>query len=673
MADLSSIGISGLITTKTALATVSHNIVNADTEGYSRQRVDATAVDPVRFGSSYVGSGVQVNGISRSSNQYVVDQLRRDTQNYNSYDAYYSFAVRVDSLLGDEATALTPSLQSYFNSLQDLSNDPTSVPVRQVLLSEGRSLSNRFNTVFDQVNQQNEALNNDLAAVCSQISEIAAGIADINRAVKVAASARPGQLPNDLLDRRDAALRELSELVGISVITNKDNTVNVALGTGQTLVVDDSTFRLRAVNQNSGLSRNDILLGTENAPLSEMVTITDKLTGGRLGGLLNVRNELIDPVFNEIGRLALGVADRVNEQHRLGMDVKSNLGGDFFTAINNSALESARVAASVTNTGNAELSCTIDDTSKLKATNYLLRYDGTQYSLIDTAESQTVATFVPPPAPGAFPITAEGFTFNMLSGTPQAGDTYLVTPCRLGAQEIGMKISSTEQIAAALPVRTTTALSNTGSGYVEEVTMTNTDDPITGSAFVTARAVPPVRELVPPYRVVFTSETSYDVFDISAVPATLAGSGIYTQNQGNNLLAQAGITNKGYDVVLNGFPKTGDTFNIEYNGGGIADNRNAKLLAGLRTEKTVGDSTASFSEAYSQVVSGVGTRTRDARVGQEASQSILRQTEAQRDSISAVNLDEEAADLIKFQQAYEATARVIQVTGKLFDALISSV
>lgn len=674
MADLTQIAVTGLITSKSALSTVSHNIVNADTEGYTRQRVDIKNFDPIRIGSSYVGQGALVTGISRISNQFLVDQLRRDTQNFNSYDAYYDFAVRIDSLLGDDATAITPTLQNFFNSLQDLSNDPTSEPVRQVLLSEGNALSNRFNTIYDQLFQQNDALNTSLETVASQVTELAAGIADLNRSITAAAANGTGDQPNDLLDQRDQAIRELSALVGVSVLTNSNNSVDISIGTGQPLVIGEYSYTLQAGSNVNGVDRYNLELVTNNSTIE----VTDQISGGKLGGLLQVRDELIDPVFNELGRLSLVISDTFNEQHRLGMDSNSNLGNDFFYDINSVAAEKGRVSTSSENAGDCALSVTIDDVSVLKAADYSLRFDGTNFTLFDMKTNAVISTFAPPAPPDTVAIASEGISINFNSGAPAAGDIYLISPCRLAASEMGVQISSTDQVAAAFPVRTTMPLSNTGSAYVEQVVITDTTDPVTGAAFASARAVPPVLQLVPPYQIVFTTGTDYEVYDVSglsAVPPTaavLAGTGTIVPSQSNNLLAGAGITDVGYEVIVNGVPTAGDIINIEYNGGGAADNRNVTLLAGLRTAKTV-LSKASYQDTYGQLVSGVGTRTRDASIGQQASQSIMRQTESQRDSISAVNLDEEAADLIKFQQSYEATARIIQVSQQLFDAIINSI
>lgn len=658
MADLAGIALSGLRASQTSLSTVSHNIVNVDTAGYSRQRTELATRIPLQYGSGFIGQGVDVDGITRISNQFVTDQLRRDTQNFNSYNSYYEYAVRMDSLLGDESTAITPTLQSFFDGLEELANDPSSIAARQVLLSEGQALVNRFNTVYDQVYQQNETLNTEMATIASQVTQLAKSIANLNDSIRTVASNNVGQLPNDLLDQRDEAIRQLSELVGVQVVQDGNLTVNVFIGSGQPLVLGGDSYTLSTDTGNSGISRNNVILTAGN----NNQDITAQLSGGRLGGLLQVREELIDPIFNELGRMATVLADTFNDQHQLGMDLNNQIGGLFFGDINSPVAEAQRVSASLDNAGAASLSVTISDVSALTADNYELRFDGANYSLINASSDTTIATFADPGAGGTVVLASEGFTLNFAGGASVAGDSFMITPTRMGAAEISLEIDNVKQVAAAMPVRTQLPQSNTGAGFVENVVVSDT----TAADFATPYT------LTPPYTVVFTSATTYDVIN-STTSAVVVGGVAFTPNQSNGLLQQAGLyPASGYDVVYNGVPALGDQIVMQYNNGGVGDNRNALLLGKLSSTKTIDNGTTTYQIAYGQLVSGVGTRTRDAEVGQEASESIMRQSEAQRESISGVNLDEEAADLMRFQQAYQASARVIQVSSELFDSILNS-
>ena len=659
MAELAGIALSGLRASQTALSTTSHNIVNVDTEGYSRQKTGSVVRTPQQLGGSFVGQGVDIDSVYRVSNQYVVDQLRRDVSSFNSFDAYFEYAVRVDQLLGDESTAITPSLQNFFDSVQDLANDPSSISNRQVLLSNGEALVNRFNTVYEQVFQTNETLNIELDAVTSKITQLAESIATYNQAIKNVYTNNTGELPNDLLDQRDEAIRQLSELVGVQVIPADNLGVSVFVGSGQPLVIGNDSFTLETSATLSGVSRDEVLL-TSGASAQN---ITSLISGGRLGGLLSVRQELIDPVFNELGRMAMVISDTVNEQHQLGMDLDSQLGGLFFSDINSALNEATRIAASATNVGTTSLSVTIDDSAMLGTDDFRLRYDGGtgNYTLFN-ADNSVNAVFADPGVGGTF-TTTEGFTINFNSGAPVDGDEFRVMPTRYGAASMSMQLNNVRQIAAALPVTTNEPLSNTGTGFVDEVVVSDT----TTADFTTTPFA-----LTPTYRVEFTSSTTYDVID-SGTNAIVVPGVAFTPGQPNNLLQQAGLfPASGYDVVYGGSPATNDVVEIGYNNGAVADNRNALLIGDLSLQRTVDNGSVSYQGAYAQLVSGVGTRTNDAGVSQEAAETILSQSQSQWESISGVNLDEEAANLIRFQQSYQASARVIQVSSELFDTIISS-
>ncbi|MCP5015275.1 MAG: flagellar hook-associated protein FlgK [Ketobacter sp.] len=659
MADLAGIALSGLKASQTSLSTTSHNIVNVDTDGYSRQTTGLATRVPQSYGGAFVGQGVDINSIARVSNQYVVDQLRRDVSSFNSFDSYYEYAVRVDQLLGDDSTAITPSLQSFFDAVQDVSNDPASIPNRQVLLSSGEALANRFNTVYEQVFQANETLNIELDAVTSKISQLGQSIASYNQAIQSVYSNNTGELPNDLLDQRDEAVKQLAELIGVDVIQQSNLSLSVFVGSGQPLVIGNESFSVQTVSNSTGLNRKDIIItdGTSSQ------NITDFLSGGRLGGLLSVREDLIDPVFNELGRMSLAVSESFNDQHQLGMDLDNQLGGLFFGDINLPSAQFSRIASNVSNAGTASISVTIDDTNLLTIQDYRLRYDaGTGNYTLFNGNGTTNSTFADPGAGGTF-TTADGFTLNFISGAPANGDNFRVLPTRRGASEMTVDITDVRQIAAALPVSTNLPSANTGGGFVEQVVVSDT----TTVDFATAPF-----SLTPAYRVEFTSATSYDVVD-AGTNAVVVGAVAFTPGQSNGLLSQAGLyPASGYDVVFNGNPGTNDVVEISYNNGGVADNRNALLLGQLSAEKTIAGGTVSYQGAYAQLVSGVGTRTNDAAVSQEAAETILTQSQTQWESISGVNLDEEAANLIRFQQSYQASARVIQVSGELFDTIISS-
>jgi flagellar hook-associated protein 1 FlgK len=379
------------------------------------------------------------------------------------------------------------------------------------------------------------------------------------------------------------------------------------------------------------------------------------MSGGRIGGVLNFREQMLDQASNSLGLTAIGLGTFVNEQHRRGMDLDGVLGLDFFSVAQPQVL---------TVTGNpANVAVAFDDISQLSNADYKLRYIGGTWELSNSLTGQTIP--MTGSGTAADPFIAEGMSIEV-SGAPANGDTYLLRPARDGAIEMQMLLANSRQIAAAAPVRSVVNINNTGSGEISAGTVTVIDNPV----FQTTPG-----QLTPPVLVRFTSGTSYDLYNnTNPVAPVLLEAGIaYDPATGGELFPTPGGLDHGYRMHLSGAPLAGDEFSSEYNTGGIGDNRNALLLAGLASEKLLYADTASVTDSYNRLVANVGTATKQAEISSLAQQRILDQTMATRESISGVNLDEEAANLVRYQQAYQAAAQVIATAGSLFDTLLSAV
>jgi len=382
-----------------------------------------------------------------------------------------------------------------------------------------------------------------------------------------------------------------------------------------------------------------------------------------LGGLIDYRNEILTPAINRLGLVAMGLASTINDQHQLGMDLNGQLGGLFFTGINSAVAEQGRVIASNNNTGTAQITMTIDDVNQVPVEDFTLEYDAgtTTYTLRNNGDNSIVTTFLNPGAPATQTITGQGYTLNFTSGAVADNDSYLLTPTRQAVGVLDKSITDIRQIATAAPITATNDIGNTGTAEITSTVVTDT----TNAAFSVSGA------LNPPIRIEFTGANTYDVIN-DTTNAVIAGGVAYIPNQENNMLAQAGLS-LGYEVSIGGAAVAGDVFSVDYNIGGIGDNRNALTMAAIQTQNVVNNGTSTLQEAYGLLVSEVGTRTNEGQISLGAAQSLLRQTEARIQEVSGVNLDEEAAKLIKFQQSYQASAQIISVANILFDTLIQSV
>jgi flagellar hook-associated protein 1 FlgK len=501
--SLLNIGVSGLLANQAALRTVGHNISNADSPGYSRQSVVQGTTTPQFSGAGFAGTGVEVQSIRRVVDEFAVGQLRLDSSVYHELQTFTDNVDQIDSLLADTTTGLAPGIQSFFASLNAAADDPTSVPIRQLVVSEAEGLVQRFSTIQSRLEQHNSTLNQQLDTTASEITSLARGIAELNKNIVAASGRGQGSEPNDLLDRRDELLRQLSELVSVNVVDKERNAVDVFIGSGQGLVVGNRASQLKAVPGETDPFRNDLAFTSGDV----QQTVTPLISGGRLGGILDFRDQILDETINSVGRLALTIADKVNEQHALGLDLDGLFGGLFFGDINSPENQLGRVLPDKDNNSGNEtrLSVTIDDTNQLTESDYVLSFPGPggqRYVLTRSEDGEVIQKGL---LSGALPdsIEAEGFTINVETGAIQEGDRFLVAPTRYGGRDIAVEIERPERLAVASAISAQASLGNNGSAKILS----------TQAVDVTTPAFSTPGELAPPLVIVFTSAETYDVLD----------------------------------------------------------------------------------------------------------------------------------------------------------------
>ncbi|NMY52385.1 flagellar hook-associated protein FlgK [Pseudomonas sp. WS 5011] len=671
MADLLNIGLSGLAANKTSLAVTGHNITNVNTPGFSRQdTVQATRV-PQFSGAGFIGSGTTLVDIRRSYSEFLSAQVRSSTALSSDVSAYKSQIEQLDSLLAGSTTGITPALQKLFSALQTAAEDPANIPARQLVLSEAEGLAKRFNTVYDRINDQNQFINKQMSAVTDQVNRLATSIASYNDAIAIAGA--NGAQPNDLLDGRDEAIRQLSTFIGVTAVPQDDNTINLFVGSGQPLVVGSNSNSLQVVPGQGDPTRAEVEFVSGGARQG----VTSLLTGGELGGLIRYRAESLDPTLNSLGRLALAVTDQVNTQLGQGLDLKGQVGTALFGDFNDSALATLRARAFSTNTSNVQPALNITNTSVLTTSDYRLEFDGTNYQARRLSDGELMV--VSPNPPAAYPTTlsftdqsgrAQGFELT-LDAAPNSGDKYLLQPTRRGATSISTTLDQPDQLAFAAPVRAEAQLQNRGNGVI-----TQPDLIAAGTSPIDATAISAALPVTLTFNGAgaFESPPGTPAAGLVRVPA-----GAFVSGQPNTYELDLGGGNR-VSFTISGRPESGDSFSLAFNQTGVSDNRNALKLADLQNKQTVGvDPTVtgistgvSFTDGYGDMVERVGTLTAQARQDSEATGAILKQATDNRDSLSGVNLDEEAANLIKFEQYYNASAQVIQVARSLFDTLINT-
>ncbi|MGO1461684.1 MAG: flagellar hook-associated protein FlgK [Oleiphilaceae bacterium] len=679
MAGLIGIGLTGILGHQGALNTTGNNITNANTPGYSRQEVVFETQQGQRTGAGSVGTGVSISEIRRLANEYLVQQVREDSTLTGEQQALNSELSRLDNLLGGETTGLNTALNNFFASLQNAAEDPASLPQRQLVLSEAKQVVNRFQALSQEFIQQRESIKTQMQQGAKDANTLLNNIANLNLAISESPGLAQGKMPNELLDQRDEALRQLSGLVNIQVTKTEGSQVNVSLSNGLSLVVGDSAAQLGTQGSAEDPTRLEFTLTSGGRTLN----IDEQITGGKLGGLRRFDDEALKPAFDELGRIAISISASMNHQHEIGMDLEGDLGGLFFSDVNDLAAQRSRVVANANNQlpRDGQLAVEITDSSKLPAGSWTLQFggDGRSFELIDKASGKVVNQGrLPDPVQSE--ISMPGFNIRVEGGTFNAGDKYLIQPSRNAAESIDLQVSREEDLAFASPVRATSGDQNAGTGEIDQGTMLNVRNPFTGAL------LPGFESSGEMANGPLTIKFEADPGDPSALTYTVTGpppanTVVGTPNQPydpgkiNTVFSgdpADGDDYQGFQFKIKGKPAVGDTFEIGYNSNGISDNRNAELLAGLGTANTMNGGSQSFTEGYAGVVEAVGVKTRQSQFDLEAGKTLLEQSSAQRESASGVNLDEEAGKLIQYQAAYNASAQVISVAQDLFNTLLQT-
>lgn len=505
MGDLLGIGISGLKAQQTALSVTGHNITNAGTEGYSRQTVNFNENTPQFIGGVWTGNGVSVDSIKRVYDEFLTEQMQRDTSIFNEFDTLSLNASQVDSLLADAGTGIQPGIERMFGSLQSVVDDPSSLPARQVLISEANGLVDRFSSINDRLNDQSEIINGQMEVITGQISTIGNAIAELNEQIQFALAASSGSPPNDMLDQRDKLITDLAALVAVETIEQDGSAVNVFIGNGQALVIGNESNEIFTSAGSTDPSRVGIFFRKGEA----VQEITAEITGGQLGGMLDFRESVLEPTINGLGRVAMSINETFNQQHHLGIDFEGSKGGNFFEDINTPRNTYLRAQGDGRNEAPNDrlVSVHITDTSKLTTDNYRVEFPGPGDFIFKVYNDTTNEELETTALTGLLPQTLEidGFELRLEAGSFQAGDKFFLTPTRAGASDIDMKITRPEEVAIASPISTSAAIGNIGSGAISQGTVYDVNTPYLSSE----------GEMDPPIMIRFTSPTSYDVLDNS--------------------------------------------------------------------------------------------------------------------------------------------------------------
>ncbi len=632
--NIFSASLSGLNAAQYEINVTQHNIANANTPGYTRQQVTlGSQAAAAASGAGFLGQGVNVVGIKRLYDQFLTGQVLQQQGLASYQNTYLSSISQINSLVSNTTSGVPNTLTNFFAATNSFANTPASIPARQTVLSAAQSVVDSFQSASQTLFSIATGVSGQISNSVQQINTYATQIASLNASITSAIASNNGQQPNDLMDQRDQLVNQLNQQIGVSTQQQPDGSVSVFVGSGQALVVGGRAMSLQVVQNPNDPGKVDVAY-LNNGKLTTIQQ--SSLQGGTLGAYIAFRDQNLQPAQNALGLVALGFASKINQQNQMGQDLNGALGGNIINAA------PPFVTSGANNTGTGGVTATISNVSAVTTSDYQLKFDGTNYTLTRLSDNTVTSLGT------AAPLTqvVDGVSITAAAGMA-AGDSFTIRPTANAASAIAMLTSDPAKLAAAAPMLASAAVANKGTGTISPGSV-NTPLPLNAN-------------LQAPVSITFSNPpTSYTV--AGAVPA-VAGTVAYTPGQN--------ITYNGWTMQISGAPAAGDVFNVASNLGGTGDNRNALLMAGLQTQNLMSNGTTSLQGVYSQLVGAVGSKTSELTVTSTAQNALVTQAVATQQSVSGVNLDEEAANLLQYQRAYQASAKAMQIANTMFDALMT--
>lgn len=661
MSGLLSLGIRAMFANQAALQAIGQNIANANTPGYSRQQVVLTTPDGQYTGAGFFGKGVDVQTVERSHNAFLTKEA------YSAKSTAYMDMTQAEQLSrlekifppGEEGLGYAAG--QFLNAMVDVTTRPADPSARQVVLGRASELAARFANAGGQMVDLQAGIVSDLRANVSIVNQLSAQIATANDAV--ARSNGSGHSPNDLLDQRDRLISQLSQYIQVTTLPAGDGTVGVFIGGGQRLVLGAQAQQL-AVSQDPYDGSRATLSITEsngNRALDDSV-----LNGGSITALLRYQNTDLQDARNYLGQMASAMAIRVNEQQALGLDLSdpAGKGGPIFGIGATRSLPAATNARNPDGSFTSLVSVSVTNASLLQASAYKLRADPSgvpgAYQLTRLSDGLTRSV--------ADGDSVDGFKIDFTSSAPGVGDSFMIEPVAHAAVDMKRVLDKATGIAAASPITASASVNNKGTATVDSLYAVN-------RALDTAKAPMTIS-----FGALDPGDATRRLYTITMADGSPALSGSWKSGQpiGNEPGAALPV-DLGFELKLNGVPQDGDSVTVNATQFPASNNGNAKAFLNIQTDSFVGRRVqadgsiargATINDAYASAMSEIGSRVQGATYLSGVSTSVASESETLRAGQAGVNIDEEAARLMQYQQGYQASAKVLQVAQTLFDELL---
>lgn len=631
------IGARALTANLSTLQVIGHNIANANTAGYSRQTVQMQTAGYQTLGGNYYGKGVEIASVTRTHSAYLTRESQLAASVAAADNERFSRLQQLETVFPTGANGLGAAVNDMLNAWSDVASSPTNLSARVVVLGRAEELAARLRNMAGGVDAQVHSTQQQMESTVTAVNRLAEDLARVNQRV-IETSGGTGA-PNDLLDQRDALLGELSQLVQISTVQSDDGGLSVFVAGSQPLVLGQRANTLAVTRDPADSTRMGISLMQGNVPQA----IDDSAVGGQLGGLLSFLAQDLPEMQNLLGRMAVALNTEMNSQHQLGQDLKGQSGGNFFVP-----LAPTQATPALSNTGNGAMQTTVVDASALKASDYRVGFAGSTLTVTRLADN--VATSFPA---ASLPVTLDGLRFEVTSGSVQPGDGFVLRPFAEAARNMQLALGSPDRLAVASPVAVKPAATNASGMSIESM-----------------YAVSPSANLTDPVTLTFLANGSFSISGLgpgNPPPDNAGPPASYNYTAGQPLVFN------GWSLTLRGNPNAGDSFTVGPSppGSNPQNAGNARALLALRDQPTFDG--VPLTGGYGALLSAMGTRVQSAQFATNYSGQVAESAENARASVAGVNLDEEAARLLQFQQSYQASAKFLQVAQSTFDILLQTV
>ncbi|AZQ85526.1 flagellar hook-associated protein FlgK [Colwellia sp. Arc7-635] len=657
-------GVSGLLAAQQQLATVGHNIANVNTEGYTRQRAEQGAMLGNVNGGNYIGSGTYVQDITRIYDQFSHKEQLLSQSNLGNADSLSIQLNQLNEIMTFSGDAISGSIDRFYQAMNGIADNPSDLGLRSIALSQAEILASDFNTLNANFDQLEKSTNGEIEQMASKISQISLEIAKINEQVLQNGNLTVAGQPNDLLDKRDQLVGQLGEYTSVNTIQDTHGVMTVMIGNGSTLVAGITPLTVSVQSGDPDPLQTKLQLNSANGK----VALDGSKLGGAIAAKLEYRDEHLVKARSEINRLAMAISETLNQAQSQGLDLDAQTGRDLFTDINGSDMQASRVLDFSANTGSLSASVNITDVSLVPTDEFEVKFDGTDY--IMTNKNDGTISNLGAPGAGTY-ATGFGFEFNENSGAPATEDRFTLRPTENSAALMKVTLTDGKSIAASGTVDVNASANNVSDGAVNIINVT---DPEAARAYTEGTN----SQLTVDVYESGAGTFEYRVYDAAnPPPSPVLDSGTFTGGVPKVINMPPSPATAAFQIEISGTP-TGqgalarEEFTLS-DAFGPGNGRNASFIAATQEQAIVGNSTQTFSQGLAVTTADIGSKASSAQLVAGTAEALFTQAYNRNQSTSGVNLDEEAANMIKFQQAYQASSRIISVANTIFDTLLAAV